>query len=84
MATTFNNTVEPAYEYEMDHLDESEALDRYAQERRRHPGAIVSIEGLDCGEHFDVKVYDSNKEKQVFYRKRISKLFDNLWDALKT
>ena len=86
MSTTTVNTkrLERLYEYEESSLDESEALDRYASEKARHPGAVVAIEELDCGEHFRVKVYASEKEKQTFYHKKVRELFANLWDSVKT
>lgn len=82
--TLTTKTAERSYEYEETSLDESEALDRYAVEKARNPGSIVTIEELNCGEHYRVKVYKTEREKRIFQHRKIRELFDNLWDAIKT
>ncbi len=76
MSATIEKPVE--YAYETPHITESEVLERYAREKTRHPNAIVNIEDLDCG-HFNVEVYESESEKQVFYNKQINRLLKKLW-----
>lgn len=70
------------YEYDLPHLDEAEVLERYSKARSRHPYAVVTIDKLDCN-HFEVNVYETEKEKQFFYRKRLARIMENLWNALK-
>lgn len=78
MSATLETPVE--YAYETPHLKESEVLDRYAREKSRHPGAIVTIEDLDCG-HFAVEVHESENEKQAFYSRRLHRLLRRLWPS---
>jgi hypothetical protein len=70
------------YEYDMPHLDEAEVLERYTKEKARHPHAVVTIDKLDCS-HFEVNVYETDREKQFFYQKRLARIMENLWNALK-
>ncbi|HEY6803409.1 MAG TPA: hypothetical protein VI306_07510 [Pyrinomonadaceae bacterium] len=85
MSTTITTKdLDRGYEYEDTGLSENDALDRYTEEKARNPGAIVTIEGLDCGHHYRVKVYTSDREKGAYYNKKVRSLFDNIWDAIKS
>ena len=53
------------------HLHDSEASDKYVKEKKRHPGAIVTLDELDC-RHWTVNVYATSSEKEEFlYNKMI-------------
>ncbi|HEX8746732.1 MAG TPA: hypothetical protein VF717_05990 [Pyrinomonadaceae bacterium] len=77
-----SSIVEYSYEYDNGHLSEEEALEKYSREKANHPNAIVIIDDLDCG-HLEVEVYETEREKQAFYRKKLAEYFDNVWDAFK-
>lgn len=65
------------YEYDEDHLTESEALERFKAERMEHPNALVILQDLRCG-HWSVRVYDSAEEKDEFLYERLNSMFDRL------
>lgn len=72
------------YEYGFEaHFDEDEAVDRYNRERQKHSSALVVIEDLSCG-HFEVNVYKSEKDKQAYYRRKLSSVFAEFWKVLST
>jgi hypothetical protein len=72
------------YEYEFEtHFSEGEAVDRYVQEKEKHPDSLVVLENLSCG-HFEVKVFKSEKDKQAFYRRKLTETFADFWKALST
>lgn len=53
------------------HLNDREASDTYRKEKADNPGAIVTLEELDCG-HWNVSVYATPSEKEaLLYAKMI-------------
>ena len=72
-----NNTVEYSYENEKRHLHGNDALERYKEAKLLYPNAIVVLNDLDCG-HWDVDIYETSKQKEVFYKKRLSQIL-NQW-----
>jgi hypothetical protein len=53
------------------HLNDREASDTYRKEKADNPGAIVTLEELDCG-HWNVSVYATPSEKEaLLYTKMI-------------
>lgn len=65
------------YEIEKDHLTGDEALERYQREKALHPDAIITLDDFDCG-HWEVHTYRTEREKQIFYRTRLARLFKNV------
>lgn len=76
--------IEAQYTYETKnkHLSEKEALDLYTKEKARHPGAIITLEDLDCG-HWIVNVYQTDREKDILIRRKLTHLIDNLWSVFR-
>jgi chitodextrinase len=66
----------PTYDEADNCLEPRQAVEQYRAERANNPGALVTIEELHCGEHWKVKVYKSKPEKEQYYRKRVSRLWE--------
>src|SRR5690242_4311083 len=66
----------PTYDEAENCLEPKEAVERYRAERASHPGALVTIEELHCGEHWKIKVYQSRAEKEQYYRTRIQRIWE--------
>lgn len=73
---------EYSYEEQTDHLSESEASDRYAKARREHPNALTVLRDLDCG-HWQIKVYETDAEKNAFLRRRLDSMVRMFWSAIR-
>ena len=71
------NSFEYSYENTKHHLDDDEALEYYKRAKKLHPDAIVVLEDLACG-HWDVDIYETPEQKELFYKKRLSNYF-NKW-----
>lgn len=67
------NTVEYTYEDQKHHLTDDDAVDAYKKAKRLHPDALVILDDLSCG-HWDVDIFETPKQKEVFYQKRLSRL----------
>jgi hypothetical protein len=68
------NSAEYSYENEKHHLTDDDALEQYKKAKTLHPDAIVVLEDLECG-HWDVDIYKTPEQKEVFYKNRLTKLF---------
>jgi hypothetical protein len=81
MSATLDDTYE--YGYEVNHLEENEVMDKYRKEKAAHPDALVVIDDLDCG-HWTVRVYRTDKEKEVYYRRRAERMLGKFFDLFST
>jgi hypothetical protein len=72
------NILEYSYDYERQPLDDDEALEKYKREKSLHPDALVVLDQFDCGRHWDVKVYKSEEEKEMYLRKRVMRILERV------
>jgi len=64
----------PSYD-EADHcLDDSEALEKYRDEKARNPNALIVLDQLHCGEHWKVNVYETEDEKEKYLKRQIKRI----------
>ena len=66
----------PTYDETEHCLDDREALERYKVEKANNPSALVTLNELSCGEHWNVRVYKTKAEKEEYFRKRVRRLFE--------
>ncbi|MDX6578012.1 MAG: hypothetical protein QOE96_3965 [Blastocatellia bacterium] len=70
----------PTYDRADDCLTDREALERYRIEKANNPGAVVELNDLSCGEHWNVKVYTKAESERVI-RERIRELVEEFKKA---
>lgn len=63
-----------SYENKNRHLSSEDALEAYKKAVTDYPNAIVVLDDLSCGD-WDVHVYNSEKQKATFYRKKLNTLY---------
>ena len=73
--------LEYTYEDRPDHLTDREAIERYTKMQANHPDALIMLRDLDCG-HWQVRMYETEAEKNAFLRRRLSLVFRTFWSAL--
>ena len=73
---------EYTYDEQTAHLSESEAIERYTSLRREKPDALLVLRDLDCG-HWRVQAYQTDAEKNAYFRRRLDSIFKVFWSALR-
>ena len=68
---------------EIQPLDEKEAVEKYTSEKSNYPDALIVIDGLDCGNHWTVKTYKTDREKETLLRKTVEKMLEKFarWNS---
>lgn len=64
-------------------LDDKEAVEKYRTEKSIDPNAMVIIEDLGCGLHWEVKSYRTKDEKESYLIKRIDRILERFTSALR-
>jgi hypothetical protein len=64
-------------------LDDKEAVERYRTEKSAHPDAMVIIDDLGCGSHWQVKTYKTKEEKESYLIKRIDRILERFTSAIR-
>lgn len=64
------------------HLNDREASDTYRKEKVGNPGAIVTLEELDCG-HWNVSVYTTPSEKEALLYNKMVEMINTLWSVIR-
>ena len=75
-------TVEYSYDDKTRSLDPEEALERYRHEKALHPDALVILDLLHCNKHWDVKVLQTAKEKEVYLAKTVHDILERFINGL--
>ena len=72
-----STVLEYTYDYDDVHpLDDREAVEQYQREKAANPDALVTINDLGCGEHWTVRAYKTDREKEAFLRKKAASIWD--------
>lgn len=64
-------------------LDDKEAVEKYRAEKSANPEAMVIIDDLGCGAHWQVKTYRSEQEKENYLIKRIDRILERFTSAIR-
>jgi hypothetical protein len=71
------------YTYDDVHpLDDREAVEKYREEKAASPDALVVIDDLGCGVHWAVKSYKTEREKEVYLRRRIERIWERFSERI--
>ena len=76
------STVEYTYDNDRRHLSDDDAIEAYKSAKLSHPDAIVILEDLNC-HHWDVRVYENEKQKELYYHKRLNSVYRQLLSKFK-
>jgi hypothetical protein len=77
MTTKMSEIAEYSYDQETEHLSEREALKEYEKQKSESSrDALVNLEELRCG-HWRVRTYQTEPEKQEFFRKKLNRIWRN-------
>lgn len=68
---------------EIQPLDDKEAVERYRIEKSASPDALVIIDDLGCGQHWQVKAYKTKEEKENYLLKRIDRILERFTSAIR-
>jgi len=77
-----SSVLEYSYDEEQP-LDDREALETYTREKSQNPDALVVLDHLNCGVHWRVKTYKTEKAKQEYFREKVKKIFDKVANSIK-